>query len=1046
MKKTINTVFLSLFILLAISFNAENASAATPVTGEEALFTNSTSPDALLVLDLSGSMAWNPAGGTNTYGNTSCSGTTFHDHSTTGYTTNCSRLDIAKRSIFYILDDTGNGTIDSQDEGSLGVRVGYMRFYDCSSDDTSNDYTSGCIQVPGSSSSRRYIGSKYSQIYCNNNTSCTVSSTGSYSVGGASATGGTPLGSALRKAKVYLDANKAADTAKDCRKKFVILITDGSDTYGCSGSGAECQQHQYKRRREVVARAKTMADAGYKVFVIGFGAAMPNYLENTLNWIAYYGGTDNPNQANAGSVSGFTPGTAGACTQEGDSDTVTETCWGPDATSTEHFRANTNDPGYSDLSGYAFLAADADQLATALQTAIGIIREANYSFSQASIQSARTADENFIYEGSFEPLDGDPFWKGHLKKFQINGDGTVGAMLLDAGETLQDASAASRTIKTYKSGALTSFITANIIPADLGITTGTDTVKNAQRDAVVGFFRGDTTYNVEEGWKLGDVFRSTPITVGTPSAFFDDGRDENNQFAAHRSGHVRTSAIGNRLIVAGANDGQFHAFKTSNMTEAWSFIPPNLLPKLKNVAHAAHNATAPVTSLTHQYFVDGPVTVADVWIGDGDGTSKTANWKTILIFAEGRGATSYGWSSSSSCDSGINATYSTTYKYYCGYHALDLNDTLNPAYLWHINFSSEAAQAPYLGDPWSKMMTGRVRIKVGSYEKEKWVGFIGAGYNAADCSGGGTCDTRGKGLFVIDLSNGQVLWSFTKANNSEMKYSLAAAPSIVDTDNDGFIDTAYIGDLGGNMWRFNFCRATDMPDCGASGTTTNWSGSIFFNSSSGNIRPIYTMAAVTKDNSSNLWVYWGTGDKVDPTASNAQEHFYGVKDNDRTSTYAVSDIENITNAAGVYDPTSGRVGYRILLTGSGQKILADPTAFGGVVYFSSYTPPSGNNPCEQGGAASLNAIKYSTGAGALTTTTTSPAGVVTTTATRSMSIGSGIPTAPIVSLPPGSGTADLYVTTSGGGGTAASTQKINITPAGAANRTNMLYWKDMRLQ
>ena len=29
--------------------------------------------------------------------------------------------------------------------------------------------------------------------------------------------------------------------------------------------------------------------------MIGFGAGMPDYLEKTLNWMAYYGGTDNPN-------------------------------------------------------------------------------------------------------------------------------------------------------------------------------------------------------------------------------------------------------------------------------------------------------------------------------------------------------------------------------------------------------------------------------------------------------------------------------------------------------------------------------------------------------------------------------------------------------------------------------------------------------------------------------------------------------------------------------------------------------------------------------
>ena len=1041
MKKTIKTTCLILFVLLAVTFFTGNVSATAPIAGEEALFTNSTSPDALILLDLSGSMLWNPAGGTNTYGNTSCSGTTFYEHSTTGYTTSCSRLAIAKRSIFKILDDTGNGTIDSQDEGSLGIRMGYMRYYNCSDSSEEQtgtyDYTSGCNQIPGSSSSRRYIGSKYSQIYCGSNTSCTISDTGSYSVGSVTtASGGTPMAIALHEAKMYLDDHKAADSAKDCRKKFVIMITDGSDTYACGGDGTECGSSpsytspRYKGRRDSVARAKALADAGYKVFVIGFGTAMPDYLENTLNWMAYYGGTDNPNQANAGSVTGFTPGAAGTCTTE--SSTETATCKDSGVSrSTVNFKASTNDPGYVALSGYAFLASDADQVATALQTAINIIRQANYSFSQSSIQSARTEDENFVYEGSFEPIEGDPFWKGHLKKYQINTNGTVGSLLLDAGTVLQVTNAADRTIKTYKSSALTSFTTDNITPADVGITTGTDTEKNDQRNAIVGYFRGETTYNVDD-WKLGDVFRSTPITVGTPSAFFDDARDGNNQFAAHRSGHVRTSALGNRLIVAGANAGQFHAFKTSNLTEAWSFVPPNLLTKLKNISHATHNATAPLTSLTHNYYVDGPVTVSDVWLGDGDGTSKTADWKTLLVFAEGRGAVNYAWSSSSSCDSGINSLYTTTYKYYCGYHAFNLNDSLSPAYMWHIDFTDDtarAAKAPYLGDPWSKMMTGRVRVKVGSAWKEKWVGFIGAGYNGADCSGGGTCDTRGKGFFVIDLSNGQVLWSYTKATNSNMKYSMAASPAIVDTDNDGFIDTAYVGDLGGNMWRFKFCAATDT-SCG----TSNWSGGLFYASSSGNIRPIYTMAGVAKD-TSNLWVYWGTGDKTDPTASNAQERFFGVKDN-LTSSYGFSDLDNITSTSQVFNPASTtRVGYALNLAGSGQKILADPTIFGGVVYFTSYNPPSGNDPCEQGGIASLHALIATTGAGALTD------------GARSMEIGSGIPTSPIISLPPGSsGSPDLYVTTSGGGGTAASTQRINITPAGVANRTNMLYWKDMRIQ
>jgi len=1089
-------LYLTALLVLAWGLSLSPPAGATqPPAGEEALFTSSVAPDALIVLDLSGSMDWNPAGKSETYGASNCAANTtycsgtgcsdgFCSSSKTNCATNCSRLAIAKRSLFSLLDDNNDNTINSADEGSLNVRIGYMRFYNCSSDDTGNDYNSGCISL------KRAIGSKYSLIYCASNTSCTITSGSSSSncINGESASGGTPLASALREAKTYLDAHKAADSAAACRKKFVILVTDGADTFACSGSGLECQEHMYKRRRDAVARAKALADAGYKVFVVGFGAAMPDYLENTLNWMAYYGGTDNPNAPNSGSTSAVTPPAAGTCAT--DTDVASATCYDYSGSHTpSKFKANSNDPGYASLSGYAFLAADADQLAESLKTAMNIIRQANYAFSQASVQSSRTADENYIYEGSFTPDDSDSFWKGYLKKYAINSDGSVASSpSADGGQALQNTSAKVRNIKTYKGGNLVHFtrcaplvascttyphcddfsnalITAtcvyNITPADLGITSGTDSEKNTYRNNVVGYIRGDPAYNPEttgagtNPWKLGDVFRSTPITVGTPSVFYEDMRDtssysvsctegdscgqtttrEVNAFGYHRCTHCRASANLKRLIVAGANDGQLHAFRTADMNEVWSFIPPNLLTKLKNMTHTSHP-----TSQSHQYFVDGPVTVADVWLGSGTGTGKDAgSWKTLLVFGLGRGGTSYSWSSSAYCDAGINATYSSTYQYYCGYHALDLSDELNPTYLWHLNFTSAAnrdAQAPYLGDPWSKMMPGRVRIKEGGQEVEKWVGFVGGGYNAADCAGGGSCELRGKGFYVVDLANGNILWSYNRGNDTTMDYSIAAPPAIVDTDNDGFIDTVYIGDLGGSMWRFKFCLSSEMPDCGipGSGAGTVWSGGRFYRASSGNIRPIFTSAAVSKDSSGNLWVYWGTGDKTDPTAANAQERFFGVKDNDRSSTYTFSDMDNLTSANQTYNPARG-VGWALNLAGGGEKVLADPTVFGGVVYFTTYVPAAGNNPCEQGGDAYLYALKYTTGGGALSS------------GERRMGVGSGIPSAPVLSLGPGSGgTPDLYVTTSGGGGVSASTQRVNITPPGVANRTNMIYWKDRRIQ
>jgi hypothetical protein len=307
----IKKILFLVIILGGLFFGPPSYAAQTQPTDESALFT-SVAPDALIVLDLSGSMLWTPAGarmythnanqcdnnsaafytfsdtshdracdidpyGTvPKYGNSTCT-EPFYRTSGTGHTTDCSRVAIAKRALFDILDDNDDNSITSTDEQVLNIRLGYMSFNECSGDDTAGSYSSGCNALIWE------IASKYSRIYCDSNSSCSPTDSRAGSVSGETASGGTPLVSSLNEAKLYLDYHKSGDSSRACRQKFVILITDGADTFACSGSGSENQDDQYKRRRETVAKAKALADAGYKVFVVGFGATMPHWLQNTLN-------------------------------------------------------------------------------------------------------------------------------------------------------------------------------------------------------------------------------------------------------------------------------------------------------------------------------------------------------------------------------------------------------------------------------------------------------------------------------------------------------------------------------------------------------------------------------------------------------------------------------------------------------------------------------------------------------------------------------------------------------------------------------------------
>jgi len=62
------------------------------------------------------------------------------------------------------------------------------------------------------------------------------------------------------------------------------------------------------------------------------------------------------------------------------------------------------------------------------------------------VASTRLVDENYLYEATFQPANGEPFWQGHIKKYNINTDGSIGSVAWDAGTVLQSASASSRAI------------------------------------------------------------------------------------------------------------------------------------------------------------------------------------------------------------------------------------------------------------------------------------------------------------------------------------------------------------------------------------------------------------------------------------------------------------------------------------------------------------------------------------------------------------------------------------------------------------------------
>jgi hypothetical protein len=998
---------------------------AIPLRADDTvLFTANVSPDALIMFDLSGSMGSNPGGDynyqvgyignpddncTDTYtyptyhashpykcasggyiwADSACNGP-FYYSSGGGHSTDCSKLAIAKRAMFDLLDDNNGGQLTGADEDSLNVRFGYMRFLECDTEDSTVDYNSGCNTL------RRGFDFKYKKLYEDY-------------IEPEVNLWWTALASQLKEGKKYLDDHKATDTAKECRKKFLVLVTDGWDTVACGNSrsiGDEYVTHSfgYMRRRATVAAVKAAVEAGYYVFAIGFGADMPSTERNTLNWVAHLGGTNNLTESDSGDTGAITFD-SNPCLEYGSCSPNQADCTNA-----------PNDPGYKNLNGYAFLAQDATTLGKSLQTVMKWIKEKAFSFTAPTVPSVRLTDTENVYISSFAP-NTTPFWKGDLKAYALNINGTLpvdgdgfpsNSPVWEASPLLGSINPDSRKIYTYRQGSQKELTSGNISKEDLGV--GTDDERNALIKHVRGYDAWDTDQDTNTSetrrFKLGDIYHSQAVIVGAPSIFFfDDGY-------SGTGGFYDTKKTRTKVILAGANDGMLHAFDAATGAERWAFIPPSLLPRLKTMKTDWDTYKSTGLPGDHLYYVDASPRVFDVWFySSSTDTSKTVDeWKTVLINGLRKGGKTY--------------------------FALNITDTTNPVYLWEFPKSTDATTLALVGESWSDPTIGKVKVEVGGELYERWVAFIGGGCDPAERRRETLEGVDGRAFFVVDIKTGDILWQFkydgADAIKKEMKYSLPASATAVDTNTDGFVDKVYIGDLGGQVWVFDvsFNEATKK-------SNSLWSGKRLFKApgSGSEKHNVYYQVSVAFDKNGIPWVLFGTGDRENPIESGT-ERFYSVKD-DGLGDYPRDEgnLINVTSGGNnsFIPPAEPKKGWYIRLTNVKEQALAKPVVYNNLVYFTTFSPKEDADICTTGGTARLYVMYYLSGGGALEVDAVSD--FDGSAGTRSKIIGSGLPSAPSITIN-SQGQATIIVGTT-------ESQVYSQEAFSPASNKAMLYWRDV---
>ena len=352
----------------------------------------------------------------------------------------------------------------------------------------------------------------------------------------------------------------------------------------------------------------------------------------------------------------------------------------------------------------------------------------------------------------------------------------------------------------------------------------------------------DTDTTELRDWLLGDIFHALPKLVGPPVRSFlkEEGRD----YYPSGTPFVEQYATRDRIIYVGANDAMLHAFhagdfvtgdnpntsvvETDHYTlgtgeELFAYVPRLLHAKLKEI---------PLNVPRSSFFVDGPSVAADVWLPDpndpNDVSKEPDEWTTVLMTGFRQGGP--------------------------GYVAFDVTDptaTSGP----HGPYPKLLGEFTHanLGDSWSVPVITRVKTRantgVGDHCgkddgdgdcRERWVAIFGAGYRpdgdpasiayVPDPTDASWSDAS-KAIVMVALDSGDVIGvvAFDASGvdgPAEMKYSIPSAPAVLDLDFDGFVDVVYIGDTGGQMWKWDISVVAEDSD--ADGEYDNWSYGVFF--------------------------------------------------------------------------------------------------------------------------------------------------------------------------------------------------------------------------
>jgi hypothetical protein len=504
-------------------------------------------------------------------------------------------------------------------------------------------------------------------------------------------------------------------------------------------------------------------------------------------------------------------------------------------------------------------------------------------------------------------------WSGNLKKFKIHdgylteadvtkkvmdSDGKMRKDVVDmwatgtlehpvkSGGAASQLDPSSRKILTDDGTDLVTLNANNVSKAQL-TPDNNPVISDAERAQLIDYIKGwDEKGNPRH--HMGDIIHSKPVFVD-----YQGGR---------------------RVVFVGTNEGYLHAINDSDGSEAFAYMPSDLLPNIK--IQKDNNPSG-----SHPYGVDGEITI---WKGKINGSDKV-----LLLFGLRRGGKAY--------------------------YALDVTDPDEPRLHWRIEDLSG-----HLGYTWSQPKTAKV-LHDGTVKN---VVIFAGGYvddhaNPPEALDSGT----GADVYIVDLEDkGKIIWQASASVNNPLKHAIPGGVRVMDLDGNGFADRLYFADTGGFIWRVDI-KDTYKTDGVKLYQFADLSGSShrkFFNEPDAAFfkkrgRYVVTLAI-------------GSGERPDPLNENSDDAFFVLIDKHpayyaSTETPNKPEVAHYTDLVALSSVSKGldksifshkykdKKGWFYELA-KGEKILSDAITFENKIIFTSFSAlnnagsPASTDPCK----------------------------------------------------------------------------------------------------